>query len=240
MSKTLSILIPAFNEEKNIEKTFKSLLDIVPKYCSKFEIIIINDGSKDKTGEIAEQLSKGNRRVRVIHNNPNRGFGGSYWRGVENAKFEYTMMFWGDNAHTAQSIHTILSHLDQFDVVIPNYTNMNTRTVFRRNLSKLFTKLINLAAGLDVKYYNGTTLYKTKLLKNVPRKSTGFGFQAEVLAYVLKKGASYLQVDVLRKNKPDEKSSAFKIKNILNVISSLFWLLVQFQRGFRRLDEKSN
>lgn len=228
-TKSLSVVIPAHNEEKNIRNSIASVLSIVPKYCKNFEIIVINDKSRDKTGQIINQLAKVSKNIRAYHNKQNLGFGGTYWKGVNLAKFEYCMMVWGDNAHTAQSLHMILSKIGQADVIIPNYTNIETRTGLRRNISRLFTLIVNLTAGLNIKYYNGTTLYKTQLLKKIPRTSTGFGFQAEVLGYILKNGASYVEVDTLRRNIPDGPTTAFKLKNFINVAKGLLWLFWKFR-----------
>lgn len=227
--KTLSVIIPAFNEEKNLEDSVKSVLGIAPKYTSSLEILIVNDGSKDKTAQIAENLSKKDKRIKVLHNKKNMGMGYSYWKGVENAKYKYTILVWGDYAHTDQSLKKILSYIGKCDVVIPNYTNMNTRTWKRRTLSKLFTNIINLITGLSIKYYNGSTLYSSHFFKKFPRKSAGFGYQAEVLAYVLKLGAKYIQVDVKRRNLPDGTTAAFRLKNILSVLSSLAWIFYQYR-----------
>ncbi len=224
MKASLSVIIPAYNEQKNIEGTIKSVLGVVPKYCDDYEIIVVNDSSGDNTGKIIERLASKNKKIKPVHNKKNLGFGGSYWRGVKKAKFEYCMMVWGDNAHTPQSLHKILSHLGKFDVVIPYYTNMHTRTRKRRLISSIFTKVVNILSGFPIKYYNGTTLYKTKLIKNFKRKSVGFGFQAEALTYLLSQKATYCQVGVLRRPLPDEKTKAFKIKNIINVGKSILWL----------------
>lgn len=228
-TKTLSVIVPAYNEEENLSASVKSILRIAPKYIKKLEIIIINDGSLDKTGRIAQNLAKSDQRIKVFHNKKNCGMGYTYWRGVENARYDNTMLVWGDYAHTDESLRKILNFLGKYDVVIPNYTNMNTRTWQRRMVSKTFTFLVNLITGHSIKYYNGSTLYATSYLKRFPRKSTGFGYQAEVLAFVLKNGASFLQVDVKRRNLPDGTTVAFRIKNILSVLVSLWWIFYQYR-----------
>lgn len=227
--KTLSVIVPAFNEGKNIEKTLKSLLKVVPVYCRKYEIIVINDGSNDNTLQIADEYAKKHKNIRVINNKVNLGMGASYWKGIKAAKNNYVILVWGDCAHTDSSLRKILKYIGKYDIVIPNYANMETRTFKRRTLSKIFTMVINLIASLDVKYYNGTTLYLKKLVLDCPRRSTGFGYQAELLAHAIKSGASYTQVNVLRKNIPDGVSAAFKLKNIWNVCKSVAWLFWQFR-----------
>lgn len=227
--KTLSVIVPAFNEEKNIEKTFKSLLKVVPIYCRKYEIIVINDGSNDNTLQIAKKYAEKRRNIKVIENKVNLGMGASYWKGIKAAKNNYVILVWGDCAHTNSSLRRVLKYIGKYDIVIPNYSNMETRTFKRKTLSKIFTMIVNLIASLDVKYYNGTTLYLKKLVDDMPRRSIGFGYQAELLVHAIKNGASYTQVDVLRKNIPDGVSAAFKLKNIWDVCKSIAWLFWQFR-----------
>ena len=64
---TLSVFLPCYNEAANIEKTVKNVKTNLEKIVTKWEILIINDGSKDKTGEIAEKLQKQDKRIRAIH-----------------------------------------------------------------------------------------------------------------------------------------------------------------------------
>lgn len=225
----LSVFIPCYNEEENIAAVVGSIIDVVPKYCLNYEIIIINDTSKDKTGEIAERLSRRYKKLKVFHNKNNLGFGGSYWKGVEKTRFEYALMVWGDYGHSKKSLHDTLSKMGKYDVVIPNYTNLETRSWQRRLLSLTYTLVVNLITGFSIRYYNGAVLYRADLLKNLPRKSKGFGFQAEILAYVLNRGTSCIQIDTLRSNVPDGPTSAFKPKNIADVARSLWWLFWQFR-----------
>ncbi|OGE17817.1 hypothetical protein A2858_03680 [Candidatus Daviesbacteria bacterium RIFCSPHIGHO2_01_FULL_36_37] len=228
MKNSLSVIIPAYNEEENLEDSIKSVLRIVPEFCNDFEIVIINDGSKDETGKIANRLAK-NKKIKVIHNSKNKGMGYSYWRGVSIAKYNYIMIVWGDYAHTDSSLKKILSYMRKYEVVIPFYTNMDSRTVQRRIISAIFSRIVNLITGLSIRYYNGSTLYMESYLKKIPRHSQGFGYQAEILAYTIKQGAKYIEVGVERRNIPDGPTAAFAVKNVSDVMASLLWLFKEFR-----------
>lgn len=228
MKNKLSVIVPAYNEEENLEDSIKSILRIAPEYCYDFEIVIINDGSKDTTGNIANRLAK-NKKIKVIHNIRNKGMGYSYWRGVSRAKYDYIMLIWGDYAHTDASLKKILSYMGKYEVVIPFYTNMGSRALQRRIISAIFNRAVNLITGLSIRYYNGSTLYAASYLKKIPRHSNGFGYQAEVLAYTIKQGVKYIEVGVERRNILDGATAAFAIKNISDVMASLFWLLKEFR-----------
>lgn len=221
LKKRLSIFVPAYNEQGNIEGAVKKIHSIVPKYCSEYEIIIVNDGSTDNTGKIINRLAKKDKKIKPLHNDINRSMGYSYFRAVGEAKFEYLMTIFGDDDHPSESIERILSKMGQADIIIPYYTNLHlSKTWLRHVISITYTHIVNSITGLTVGYYNGITLHKTHLVKQVPVRSTGFGFQCETIVYLLKNGATYLQVDVLNDDRKTGGTAAFKIKNIISVAKS--------------------
>lgn len=222
LKKRLSIIIPAFNEAGNIKAVVKKVSLILLKYCSNYQIIIINDGSTDGTGKIADKLAQTNKKIDVIHNLKNEGMGFSYFKGVEQAKFEYLILIFGDNDHPLNSIEDIISKVGKADIIIPFYTNFHlSKTWLRHLISVTYIHLVNYLSGLKIGYYNGITLYKTELVRNLPTKSAGFGFQAEMLVYLLKKGASYIIVNTSNDDRKSGSSAAFKFKNIIRIIRSL-------------------
>ena len=87
--KELSLFFPAYNEEANLKNTVDKAIPILQSVAEKYEILIVNDGSKDKTGEVAEKLAKQYPFIRVINHNPNRGYGAAFKSGFYNAKYEW-------------------------------------------------------------------------------------------------------------------------------------------------------
>ena len=79
---TISIVIPAYNEEANLESTVKEVLEALGTRFSDYEILIVNDGSKDRTAMVANSLARENQAIKVIQNQTNLGFGASYRRGM--------------------------------------------------------------------------------------------------------------------------------------------------------------
>ena len=85
----LSVFFPAYNEEANLRMVVEKAINYLPKIAQKWEVLIVDDGSKDKTGEIADSLAKEYRQIRVIHHRPNRGYGAAFKSGFYNAKYEW-------------------------------------------------------------------------------------------------------------------------------------------------------
>jgi glycosyltransferase involved in cell wall biosynthesis len=89
--------MPALNEEKNILDAVNNTLKSFDDYGIKGEIIVINDGSTDKTRVLAEDVLKKDSRVRLIKHNTPQGIGASFWDGVDNAHGDMITMLQGDN-----------------------------------------------------------------------------------------------------------------------------------------------
>ena len=73
---SLTITFPCYNEEANVERVTRAALAVAQKVADDYEIVIVNDGSRDRTGEIADRLAAENPHVRAVHNRPNQGCGG--------------------------------------------------------------------------------------------------------------------------------------------------------------------
>ena len=85
MKPSLSVIIPALNEARNIKGCVEEVLAAVDGRFSDYEILIFDDGSTDGTGAIADDIAVGNKQIRVIHNGRTMGFGYNYRTGVEQA-----------------------------------------------------------------------------------------------------------------------------------------------------------
>src|SRR5438105_1181088 len=96
-TRTVSVIIPALNEEDNIAAAVKTVQEAIGDRFADYELLIFDDGSTDSTGQIADELAAQNSRIRVVHNQRNMGLGCNYTRGAELARMEYVAWFPGDN-----------------------------------------------------------------------------------------------------------------------------------------------
>ena len=223
INETLSVVVPAYNEEKNLEDAVKSVLSAVKDF-KDYEILIFNDHSSDSTGKIADELASKNKKIRVIHNERNMGLGYNYSKGIELARMNYFTFFPGDNENSDTSFAKMLKDIGKADILIPYTTNQNVRQWYRRIISGTFTSLMNLLFGLNLKYYNGNVAYKTEVLRKVKITTFSFAYSAEILIKLIKTGHSYRELGI--EIKPTNKTSIFKPKNMVNVgktILNLFW-----------------
>lgn len=221
--KTVTIFIPAFNEEKNIEGAVESALNVAKTRSADYEIIILDAFSSDKTGEIADRLASENKSIRVIHRKKWLGLGANYMEGVRQASMDYFVLFPGDNEISRDSLSESLALLSETDIIIPYTMNTEVRAPHRRIISKAFVILLNTLFNLKLRYYNGNAVYKTKVLKNLTINSQDFAYNAEILIKLIKSGHSYLETGM--KIKPiTNKTALFNIRNIFGVIKTISFL----------------
>lgn len=230
MRKSLSIIIPALNEEKNLEKTINEIKKGINNKLDNYEILIFDDGSTDNTGKLAELMSKKDDKIRVIHNKPNRGMGYCYKTGQKHAKFEYYMYVPADNQFPGYALKLMVDKLGNADIVIPYVTNMGIRPVMRRIISASFTLLLNFLFGLNLKYYNAPVIHKLKILRNIPQSlNSGHAYQAEILIRAIKAGTSYIEVGYDMYERKGGKTTAFKWRSAERVLSTIILLFWQLQ-----------
>jgi len=224
MSNGVTIVIPAFREEGNIEAAIDNALRVAKQVTGDLEIIVVDDGSLDKTGDLARLKAYNNPNIRVATNAVNEGFGYSFARGVKMASKEFITVFPGDNDMSALSLKDLLEARGSADVVISYMQKTNKRSLFRRFVSKIFTMIMNLLFGLKLKYYNGAFICRASLLKSLPIKSTGLAALAECIVRLLKQGISWRAIYFEHAGRRHEKSKAFNLKSI-NAILKTIWIL---------------
>ncbi len=225
---SISVIVPAYNEEKNLSNTISAIKTAIVEKFSSYEIIIIDDGSSDKTAFISDELSQRDSKIRVLHNPKNMGFGYNYRMGVRLATKDYVALVPGDNEILGDSVKEIFSLVGKADMVLPYHENPAVRPLLRRFLSKTFTIILNLLFGNKIKYYNGPVVHKREVVTKVPMTTDGFAFQVEILTRLLKEGHSYVEVGMKIRKREYGRSKAFSFRNIFSVlktIARLFWEL---------------
>ncbi|MBK8065027.1 MAG: glycosyltransferase family 2 protein [Betaproteobacteria bacterium] len=221
--RSLTVFVPALNEERDIELAVKSISSASRKVLSDVELVIVNDGSTDRTGEIADRLARELKDVRVIHHPRRRGLGAAYQSAVEAATKDYFVFIPGDNSWPHESLLELFCFLGVADVVTSYATNPWARRggIPRRFVSAGYTKILNMLYGLRLRYFNGLTIYPVVYLKTKPVKTFGFGFAAEALLHSIFRGMSYTEIGLPIQELEGGISKAITTKNIASVFSTI-------------------
>lgn len=220
MRNSITIVVPALNEEKGIAPTIENLLEVVPKFFKNYRFVIYNDGSTNNTGKIAHQLAETHDSITVVHHSKPKNIGYIYKTGFKGCKTEYYMMIHGQNDITVDSLTKIFN--TDSTIVIPYQLNTNERQWHRILLSEKFVQVINFLSGHHLKYYNHYVLAQSDLLRTIDINTSSYAFQAEVLIKLLNKGNQYQEVGIVDDFSNKRKTNAFKMRNILGIIKFIF------------------
>ncbi len=242
---SLSVIIPAYNEEQNLAGAIFTINKSVKQLFDDYELIILNDGSSDRTGLIAAELAKKNPRIRFVDFKVNRGLGAMYQEGIMRACKEYVIMLPGDDETADESVTEIILHAGEADMVMSYTINKEARPLLRRIVSASFVAMLNTLFGFHLKYYTGLVVYKTDLVKKAKMTTNSFAFQAEIIIRLLKGGHSYTEVPMVIR--PYNRAGAggkrmfriFQVKNIIGVLITVIRLFFDIRLG-KNIAAKSN
>lgn len=218
LSRTVSVILCAFNEQNNIRQAVEGVMGAIQNEIDDFELLVVNDGSTDKTPDIIDDLAKKYPQVRVFHNNKNYGYGYSFRRALKEARMDYVSVFPGDNDICPSTMTNLVRELGKADIILSYLKGHQNRSWARKVLSRFFVILLNLIFGLNMKYFNGSFLYETQVLKMFPLRSDGLTILPECSLRFLASGCSYIEVPMKHTGGSREKSTAVSFKNIFGIL----------------------
>ena len=169
----LSVFFPAYNEEANLQNTIDKTIPILRDIAQKWEIIIINDGSKDKTGQVALKIKKqySKEDISIITHNPNRGYGAAFKSGVYAAKYPWITFTDADGQFDFSDIKTLIltQQKTKADLVIGYYLGRKV-PFYRIWGSKVWQLAVFILFGLKVRDIDcGFKLVNKEVIDTIPK-----------------------------------------------------------------------
>lgn len=216
INSSVSIVIPAYNEEEHIENTLLTVSDHLSKNFANFEMIIVDDGSSDNTFSLVSQASKRIPNLKVLKNPANRGKGYSVKRGVLAANLDYVLFTDADLSTPIEELDACIEHFDNgADIVIGSRALGGSRVIKRQNflrmsMGKTFNLLIQLFLFRGIKDTQcGFKILKKGVAKQVFEAQCleGFCFDVEILHIAKKKGCVIKEHPVKWVNREDSRVS---------------------------------
>jgi glycosyltransferase involved in cell wall biosynthesis len=195
----LSIFFPFWNEQANIENVVKSAIPVAEKVAHKWEIIMVDDGSSDKTLQIAQKLTDTDSRLRVVSHQPNRGYGAALSSGFLHAKYDLIVFTDGDGQFDFSEVTKLLEKIDTADIVIGYREKRRDHQLFKRlllmNLLKIGDLLLFHFSFKDIDC--GFKLFRKEAIERLmPLRSEGAMITTEILAKATRKKLSIKEVGV--------------------------------------------
>lgn len=230
----LSVFFPAYNEEGNIEKTVLNAKKVLQKTAEKWEIIIVNDGSKDNTLKIAQKLSKEDKRIRVINYKVNRGYGAAVKGGLYNAKYPWIVFTDSDGQFEFSELGKFIKtqKKTKADLVIGYYLKRKVPFMTIAT-SKLWELVIFLFFGLRVRDIDcGFKLISKEVIDTIPKLESERGAFISSELLVKAKKAGFKIVELGAKHYPRKAGEA--TGRDLNVIIKSFSDLINLWIKLRK------
>ena len=200
----LSVIMPAYNEEKLIYSSIMKTLDIVSSFVKDIEIIAVNDGSKDNTKSEIIRAQKEDKRVRLVTSDKNRGKGNAIIAGVSQANGKYIAFVDADLELNPSQLEGYLNKMltDNVDVVIGCKFHKDSKLKYpfkRKVISMCYYIMLLLLFHLNVKdTQTGLKVFKAEAIKPVGHliRTSGFAYDIELLVAVHRRGFKIAQMPV--------------------------------------------
>lgn len=229
----LTVFFPCYNEEKNVERTVEAALKIVPSVASKWEMLLIDDGSKDNTGKVIDKLAKKHKNVRAIHHEVNRGYGAALKSGLYNAKYEWITFTDADGQFDFSEIYNFIQTQEKTkaDLVVGYYKKRQV-SKFKILTSKMWELAVFILFGLKVHDIDcGFKLISKKVVDTVPQLTSERGafISSEFLIKAKKKGFKIVEIAVSHYPRAAGSGTGRNLNVIIESFKDLFrlWLTLK-------------
>lgn len=215
---SLSIFFPVYNDERTIVTVTEKALAICETITNKFEVIIVDDGSPDRSGELADQLAAKHEAVRVVHHETNKGYGAAVRTGLHESRYEWVCFTDGDDEYDLHDVEKLWRLRDYYDLIITfryvrRYSGLRTiiSQVYNRILRRLFfTRYRDVSTGLR--------LVRNDVIKTITLDSTSPFIGAEIAIKTMLMGWRVGEVGIQTFPREFGTGSATSPKNIYRTI----------------------
>ena len=225
----ISVFLPSHNEEGNVERVVRSYLAELPRVADDFEIIVVDDGSRDRTGEIAERLAAENSHVKVVRHRVNQGYGGAVISGIRAATKQYVLLCDGDGQFDPSDLERLTPFVPEYDVVAGRRVRRADHLIRRIN-GKAWTVLVRVLLGITISDIDcGFKLFKREKLEGMDLRAHGAMISTELMARLAGRNAKVKEVEVKHLPRLTGEQSGANLK----VVARAFKELIALYRELR-------
>lgn len=219
----ISLVLPAHNEEPNIRTVVEEAAQVLPTAFADYEIIVVNDGSKDRTLEIAHALESENPHVKVVNHPVNRGYGAALTSGFNSATGDYIMFMDSDRQFDINDIHRLTPYVEDHDIVA-GYRIKRSDPAHRLLNARIFGLAVKLLFGINVRDIDcAFKIMRSEVLKGINLESPGALINTEILAKANVQGCTLTQTGVNHYPRLEGEQSGASVKVVLRA----FWEMIR-------------
>ena len=189
-------MLPAYNEQDNISLAISRATRAAEKYCSDHEIVVVDDGSADRTAAIVRELAAADDRIVLVQHEENQGYGGALKSGFLAAKLDLVFFTDADNQFDLDELGTFLSLIDRVDVVA-GYRIKRQDPWFRRANAKAWNYLVRALFYVPVRDIDcAFKLFRREVFDGLELESVGAMVNTELMVKLGRSGYRVVEIGV--------------------------------------------
>ncbi len=192
----LSVFLPAYNEEENVQRAVEHVSAVCHGLGFTYEIIVVNDGSTDGTGDVVRDLMLGIANLRLEEHHPNRGYGGALQAGFATSNGELIAFIPADNQFDFNEVQSLLDRVDEADIVC-GWRADRQDSAIRKLFASGWNTVVRILFGRLCRDIDcGFKLLRREVIESVPLRSMGAMIDTELLAGARARGFKIVEVPV--------------------------------------------
>ncbi len=224
----LSVFYPAYNEGERIAKTIENTFVHLPKVATKYEVVVVNDGSKDDTEQVVNKLMKKYKELKIVTHNPNRGYGEALKTGFANSKYEWVVFTDSDGQFDFGEITNFIDTQKKTgaDLVIGYYKDRAV-PFYRKFNSYMWQLIVYILFGLKVRDIDcAFKLINQRVIKAISPLESGRGafISSEFLIKAQKKGFKIVEIPITHYPRVGGQGTGANLDVIMQSFVDLFSL----------------
>jgi glycosyltransferase involved in cell wall biosynthesis len=213
--------VPVHDEVDSVAGVVDGLRAVLPRVAQAWEIVIVDDGSRDGTGAVVDRLAATRPAVRVVRHATNRGYGAAVRSGLASARHPWVFYVDGDGQFDAGVLQTLVDRRGDADAVV-GHRVARADPWHRRVYTAGWNALVRRALGLAVRDVNcGCKLVRRTLITDFPARSDGGAISAELLAHLARRGARIVEVAVPHHPRRTGRASGGRPRVALRALADL-------------------
>jgi glycosyltransferase involved in cell wall biosynthesis len=217
----ITLFFPVYRDERTVEAVARKALAVLQDVAANYEVIIINDGSPDRSGEIADALARDNPQISVIHHSKNLGYGAALKSGFASSKYEWICFTDGDDEYDVADLRRLIVLRDFYDLVI-TFRYVKVYAGDRQLISWIYNSVLRFLFRTPYRDIStGLRLIRKSLIDQIACQSNSPFIGAELTIKAMLKGYRVGEVGIQTFPRELGKGASTSLPNILATIRDM-------------------
>jgi glycosyltransferase involved in cell wall biosynthesis len=231
---SLTAFFPAYNDQNTIEGIVRTVAEEILKVTNDFEVLVVDDGSKDETGVILDRLAAELPYLRVIHHERNMGYGAALITGFTNARKDLIFYTDGDGQYDVRELHNLLAHLKPNVDLVNGYKVKRADAWYRIWIGAMYRRAMRWAFRLSIRDVDcDFRLFRRYIFEKISLESRSGVICVEMAKKFEQAGFRMVEVPVSHYPRLHGRSEFFRVRHLVYTFKGLlkiWWMLIASRR----------